>query len=688
MLSLKSLGKGATIKVDIGGPEQPTKVQVRELRGQFTCAKDSFQYFQIALSHYLGGLDAQFLPTPQIFVKEIAKGRHIIKDNLPAEAPTHKKFDVIMNMDEEIFESRIRQCLNSIFVSDAHDNRSVLSDNDVFEGIEGSTMAHQPQTDSDDFLDADGFEVVGGSPEWAWSKTMTNLATYDGDNRALADDMGLRLSEGGLMPADEDERQEPDAAFTLADLEVRGHFAAKPDALDAAFTRGFSLIGCPPVEVEVMLLRCEGTLKLFDGLDFATGGSTRGCKGGASPTTCNDVVDDDESLPHRAPVEPVEAICATIKGVNAQIDLFREGFDLGMRAYVEVKDIEVEDRIAESEVRTLFMASVPKAFRDPSSSMLELQWTTILPSCAHAGMANLSEEQLSLRLEPFVLTLHRRAIDMLIEFTADEQEQWKRLNIEVPPSTMYFNRIFIHPVVATVNVLFEVQNLSKVLHGEMTELCHLLPTLEGSKVQLNEIDIRSCHINDLPERLTDVLSSRMLTMNAIFLLLCGVQPVRAATEMGKASVGLLIQPLEHYKRNRSVYAGILRGIQAFSRVSAAELLKMGAGATRTAHNMTNMSTGTYSRSLARGSQPTGFGDGMMRAAREMQQGVGGAVEVMMVGGLQETWRVPPIITDGFLKAFTEVLQGLRNNVSPSDMNMDLKLYKSHAKDKEKEKVNN
>eukprot|EP00658_Telonema_sp_P-2_P027953 TRINITY_DN21508_c0_g2_i2.p2 TRINITY_DN21508_c0_g2~~TRINITY_DN21508_c0_g2_i2.p2 ORF type:complete len:109 (-),score=32.41 TRINITY_DN21508_c0_g2_i2:331-657(-) len=88
-----------------------------------------------------------------------------------------------------------------------------------------------------------------------------------------------------------------------------------------------------------------------------------------------------------------------------------------------------------------------------------------------------------------------------------------------------------------------------------------------------------------------------------------------------------------------------------------------------------------SRSLARGSQPTGLGDGMMRAAREMQQGVDGAVQVMMKGGVQETWRIPPIITDGFLKAFTEVLQGLRNNVSPSDMNMDLKLYKSQAKDK-------
>jgi hypothetical protein len=330
------------------------------------------------------------------------------------------------------------------------------------------------------------------------------------------------------------------------------------------------------------------------------------------------------------------------------------------------------------------MCSIPRELRDPDGWGFELKWITRTPpgpnAVTGAGTSSVgknavrAEEDISIRLHPMVLTIHRKVIDVLLPFI-DLPE------IESPPSTMFFRRVVIHPLRLRLNVLFEVENYKALFEGEAIELANLLPCVQDSRVWMPLLVMESFPVEDFAVRLADAMQEQ-LGMEAIWMLLCGIQPIRAMAEASSAAAGLVLMPLEDYRRNKNLYRGILKGMSHFARRIGGETLGIVGGAARTAHETLHMTTTSVrqQQTLSRGNQPRNFVEGVYRGAAEVAEGFRGVGEVFRYcfsedGRLAQLPLAAVAPVDGLMRGLTQMFTGARNTFRPDTQMMEGKIYK-------------
>ena len=651
---------------------KPLVVEITGLAVELATANDSFYFFNLIATHFGASVDATFLPSPYHLVAASSERYECVQPPSKSNPSDPVVSHLVDNLQQRI-ESLLGQRIGaprSEFVTP----QPSFASSPGSEGTGSTATPHMPipsvraptRATSDEFEDIhDEVQNNERAPHWT-----------------------SHMPTGSL-------EETPDATGSIASLFANNHYlsAFNPDHMRlGAQSKALPLVRCPPIATEIVVYDCQATVTLFGGTDFDPHRRPSG-DGDASAGGQFSELDNFFRTSIAASGRILsEKVVAKLSGVFVQVDMFEEGHAKCVHLLLRAKDVEVFDCIETSPVRTLIMCSIPRNLRDRDGHVFELKWTTVLPGGGRHGASSIkgsaTEEQVSIRLLPLVVSIHRRAIDLFLRFTetpeiaADGSDE---------PSTLFFNKIFIHPIQATVNVYFEVKDYSKALHGPMQgnyyELANMLPQIEGSRLRTPPLLLSSFPLGDFAERFLEAIGPHFLRMDAIVLLLCGVQPVRSITETGSAVTELLLAPLEHYKRNKSLFLGISKGLRNFSRRVAAETLRVASGTTRVAHEALHSVTGIarQGESLHRGSQPAGAAEGLSRAAAELSHGVAGASEIVslcLADGHIE--RIPLALlapVDGTMRALTQALLGLRNSIRPEQRALEIRMYKSEGDEK-------
>jgi hypothetical protein len=661
-------------------PGKPLLVEISGLTVELATANDSFYYFNLMATHFGAAIDLTFLPSPYLLV---AASSHRFKC---VQAPSRSAqgdpvVTLLVDGFSQCIESLLCQRMSAGFSPPLRPVAAVTINDHVRHADpkvrRGSTP---PKAHSDEFEDIDE-EVRNNErvPQWAFVR--------DGS------------------------KYQQTADGSIASLFANTHYmsAFNPERLRVgAQSRSLPLIQCPPVSVEIVVYDCHANVTLYGGSDFGTDGRRTAPKRGTRPGESEeqDAASADRggfseiegffpaSVSNAAGRNLTEKVVASLTGVFLQVDLFEEGHTKVMQMVCRAKELEVLDCIETSPVRTLVMCSIPRNLRDRDGHVFEMKWTTVLPAAGGGGLwvkrTAATEEQVSIRLLPLVISIHRRALDLFLRFTEAPNVEASESN---EPSTLFFNKIFVHPIQATINVYFEVKDYNQALRGPMKgqyfELANMMPQIEGSRLRSPPLVLTSFPLSEFAEKFVEAISPHFLRMDAIVLLLCGVQPVRTITETGAAATELVLAPLEHYKRNKSLFLGISKGLRSFSRRLSAEALRVASGTTRVAHEALHSVTGIarQGESLHRGSQPQGAAEGLSRAASELGQGLTGASEIVSIcladGHIE---RIPLALLapiDGTMRALTQALLGFRNSIRPEQRALEIRMYKSDS-DKQKQ----
>ncbi|CUG89595.1 Hypothetical protein, putative [Bodo saltans] len=500
---------------------------------------------------------------------------------------------------------------------------------------------------------------------------------------------------------------------------ARRHFSASrvlPNAHEAQdpLMCPRKLFNAPPIAVEIVVSNCSADVKLYGGSDFGLGffavhddnftetfAFFHRSEEGFNGATAAEV--NQEENDRRANVAPFEMSLAShppgrrvhenvqlaLRHIFVQVDLFAPGHDQSMQLLTLVRDIEVRDAIYGSPVQTILMCSIPRELRDQDGWAFEMKWVTrtpLGPSLAaaaagsadganHAAAAKGAEEDISVRLQPMVLTIHRKVIDVLLPFIELPE-------IESAPSAMFFRRLVIHPLRLRLNILFEVENYKALFEGERTELANLLPCVQDSRVWMPLIILESFPVEDFAVRMADAMAQQVGMLDALWMLLCGIQPIRAVAEASMATAGLVLMPLEDYKRNKNLYRGILKGMSHFARRVGGEAAGVVGGAARTAHETLHLATANVrqQQTLSRGNQPRNFVEGVYRGANEIAEGFRGVGDIVRYcftddGRLSQLPLAAVAPVDGLMRGLTQMFTGARNSFRPDTQMMEGKIYK-------------
>jgi len=253
-------------------------------------------------------------------------------------------------------------------------------------------------------------------------------------------------------------------------------------------------------------------------------------------------------------------------------------------------------------------------------------------------------------------------------------------------SSLFFNKLTIFPLNATVDIIFEVKSYRGAATGESLELVNMFPSPQGSKLRTPLIVMENFALSALPDKLQDALKQQVGVFDMILLLLCGVQPIRTVNEVKEAVTELVVKPVEHLRRHKGIYAGVLRGLQGFSRRVAAETARVTSEATRGIHYALNAATGMARQSepLHRGAQPLTFGDAAERGMAELRGGVSGLRDIVRFSVSEGRYERLPLAllapVDGAMRALTQLLIGARNELRPDVGRLEMRKYKAGGPD--------
>ncbi|ESL06524.1 hypothetical protein TRSC58_05801 [Trypanosoma rangeli SC58] len=387
-----------------------------------------------------------------------------------------------------------------------------------------------------------------------------------------------------------------------------------------------------------------------------------------------------------------EYVVARFTGIRLQMDMFVPGNTNFMQLYLSMKDGEVVDCIEKSLVRTLFMPSLPHSLRDHNGDLFELKWTTIVPrsSSRNAGIVVVGkpEEQLTVRLQPVTLAVHRRAINLFAKFIGDPENlscDNDGLD-EVTSQALFFSKIVVFPAQLTLYVYFEGHDVSQATRMNTFELSNfILPSIERAQVQVPLILVTACPLQSVGERILSLMRDQLLNFNGLFMLLCTVQPLQLAFNVGSAGKEILFAPLSEYRRNKRFFSALSTALRMFLFTVVSQSLNSAVVMSRrvqctTSSMITSFLPGSELSLVQRGSQPVGLLEGLQRGFAELLQGLRLAsnVAAYCLGPHGSPVRLPltaSVVIDGFMRGTVEVMYGVRNMIDPELYRHEKKLFK-------------
>lgn len=646
--------------------DKPIFVKVQNLKLEVACAPDSFASAMEIISHFTSAKDIEFIPSPYSFATEFST-RFAVDSPLESSKIQSISSSPSVRVLVDHFADTIAELTNTSWRSLSHNAEQSRSDSPPPIAPLAEKSHVVDEMDSFDFIDDDDFhqpKAPTAARCFSWSSPSP-----------IASGSCERLSERIL------------ASSRYISVKTN------PNNFKDIWTSPARLEGLPPIDTEIVVVGCHAEVKLFGGSDF----------GGKNDSTASSV-DEPEFITVRldgttsdspcvnknkspfsgsqAANPPLrntaESISIQLDTIFLQLDLFPEGYEQIRRILFRVREFEVVDNIAGSCVSKICMHSIPRQFRDSSDCMFHTKWTTCQTKTP-AGSFGRPEEEVTVSVQPLRLSLHRRAIDLVVRFLDDPR---KSDDDPAETSTLYFRHFTVCPVNLQLSVYLEVRDFGAAWQGDVKEIANFLPSLENSSLVLPYIRMSSFPATDFGLRAAEALGD-VANFENVLLVLCGLQPVRTVSEAGAAAADLVLQPLQHYKRHKNLYRGIVRGINIFARRFSAEGFRAASGAAHSAHEALHAATSSIHQQepLRRGAQPHGIAEGLSSGATEIVNGFRNAGQAIRhclsddgsITALPLAMFLTPL--DGVMRGMSLTFIGLRNAVKPEARILDAKIFK-------------
>ncbi|EKF31625.1 hypothetical protein MOQ_004539 [Trypanosoma cruzi marinkellei] len=660
--------------------EKPVFLEVQKLRASMFFAYDSLYHFRTVISHFLGGNDLAYVPSPHLLVErsgsrfECIIQSNSVKKGKHAAVACHRVPDYV---------PRLHQLLQT----------SVLNI-----GLASSVVA------------------AGGEAESKTGLPKRGPATNSFEDFDIIETAELEASLAPVWETCENE------SINLIGRSKYTNFLSIYGAWCSASSEYAQNRRCVPrplppnnlVAMEIHLYDCDVIAHLYGGEDFIHfdvpqsylhtiqrfGNMDEEVQ---EPSVLWSGMDSDVEL-HQGRREgrrsgflgvgrrQDEYVVGRFTGIRLQVDVFVPGKANFLQVYLSVRDGEVVDCIEKSSVRTLFMASLPPSLRDHDGDLFEMKWTTVIPrsSSMNAGMVVVGkpEEQLIVRLQPVTVAVHRRAMNLLSKFIEDPETLSNEsiASDDVQSQALFFSKIVVFPVQLILYVYFEGHDTSRATRMDMFELCNfLLPSIERAQIKVPLILVTACPLHRVGDRILDLMREQILNFHGLFMLLCGVQPLQLASSVGTAGVEILFAPLNEYRRNRRLFSALSAALRKFLFTLVSQSLNSAVAVSRRAHNTTSsVITSVLPVSelspVSRGSQPVSLLEGLKRGFAELLQGLRLAsnVAAYCLGPHGSPMRLPlaaSLVFDGFMRGALEVMCGMRNVVAPELYGQEKKIFK-------------
>nr|CCC93177.1 unnamed protein product [Trypanosoma congolense IL3000] len=665
--------------------EKPVFIRVQDLHATAHFAQDSLYHFHTILRSFVMGLDVDFLPSPYLLVQRSGSYfGHITHVN-----SVKNRSSVGVHILVHDYEAHIDHLLSTSVIA-IHEETLEPVEGEVTSCCSSCIALSCSDFDMIDTADYEEPQPVvwrtrdGGAADLLQHCKFENfLSVYSSvDGEPCLGSWGFNRSRG----------DEPRSSSRIP----------------------WSLPSFTSVSLEVFLHDCDVTTYLYSGEDFvhtdipqnylhtlqrfAIDEDLSPQVSWNSPRPRDTALNSEEThdlkspAPCSGPRRSDDYVVAYLRGVRAQFDLFTPGKSHFMQLHLAVKDGEVIDRIRESSVETLLMASLPQSLRDYDSDLFAMKWTTNLPrtSTANARTVIVGKPEVELRigLQPITVALHRRAMNLLprfIEVPDNVSEENVILN-GIQTDRLFFSKVIVDPFTVTLYVYFEGRSASAALQGNVFELCnYLLPSVERVHVRMPLMVITSRLAENVFERFCELLGSEIGKFRAVLLLCCGVQPLQLASNVASAGTRMLLAPLNEHRRNKRFFAALCCALRSFLSTLASESLHSVAGVSHSLHHATSSSISylvpaSGVRPMARGSQPLDAVDGLKKGLLEFAQGfrVAYGIGVYCLGPQGSTLCLPialSAILDGLLRGTGEVLRGARNAISTEMYEQERKIFK-------------
>ncbi|RNF06519.1 hypothetical protein TraAM80_04025 [Trypanosoma rangeli] len=660
--------------------EKPVLVEVQKLRGSMFFAYDSLYYFRTVVSHFLGGADLAYLPSPHLLVERSGSWFNCIIRSKSVNKGKHASVMCHLAPD---YVHRLRRLLDQS-VLDIGPVATVGTDGDeeVLKAgpPEGMLISHS-------FGDFDIIDVneLDTPPAPAWGTRENEPINLMGCSKYtnFLSVYGARC--GGLPGYVQNQRcvtrsLPPNSAVAveicLYDCDVIAHLYGGEDFIHFDVPQSYL-----------------HTIQRFGNMEDRAQESSVLWSGMSSDVELNKGRREGwRSGFHGVGRRQDEYVVARFTGIRLQVDMFVPGNTNFMQIYLSVRDSEVVDCIEKSLVRTLFMASLPHSLRDHNGDLFELKWTTVVPrsSSRNTGIVVVGkpEEQLIVRLQPVTLAVHRRAMNLLAKFIGDPENlpcDNDDLD-EVTSQVLFFSKIVVFPVQLTLYVYFEGGDVSQATCMNKFELGNfILPSIERAQVQVPFMLVTACPLQSVGERILSLMRDQLLNFNGLFMLLCAVQPLQLAFNVGSAGKEILFAPLCEYRRNKRFFSALSTALRMFLFTVVSQSLNSAVAVSRrvqctTSSMITSLLPGSELSPVPRGSQPVGLLEGLQRGFAEFLQGLRLAsnVTAYCLGPHGSPVRLPlaaPVVIDGLMRGTVEVMCGARNMIAPELYWHEKKLFK-------------
>jgi hypothetical protein len=215
-----------------------------------------------------------------------------------------------------------------------------------------------------------------------------------------------------------------------------------------------------------------------------------------------------------------------------------------------VRDIEVEDRIPTSDIRT-FMCYDKDFPRETNSSMFNIEMESVLPDLSRPER---EEWRLSVRVLPLRFYIDQEALEFLTRFFSGMESSHNLPETE----PIYFQNAEIKSI--RLKIDYQPRQLDyQALHTDKTAFLAKATPLRAATLHLKKVKVNARGWGELfGKRLVEAYVPH-LRKTQIYNLAAGIGPVRWLLNVGSGVSDLIYTPVQQWQKDGRILTGLQRG---------------------------------------------------------------------------------------------------------------------------------
>ncbi|KAI9823549.1 MAG: autophagy- protein 2 [Phylliscum demangeonii] len=294
-----------------------------------------------------------------------------------------------------------------------------------------------------------------------------------------------------------------------------------------------------------------------------------------------------------------------IRGITTDLIVFPPGSGETQSSLdIRVRDFEIYDHVPTSTWKKFLTYMHDAGAREIGSDMVHLEILNVQPIPDLAA----SEMVLKVTLLPLRLHVDQDALDFLTRFFEfkDDQQPVPASAADVP----FLQRVEVSAVRVQLDYKPKKIDYAGLRSGHTTEFMNLFILDQADMVLRHVIIYGVSGFDKLSRTLNDIWMPDIKTTQLPGVL-AGLAPVRSIVNVGGGLRGLVVVPLQEYRRDGRLVRGLQKGAVAFARTTTSELVKLGtkvAIRTQTALQGAEEFLNRPGRGGGRGRGSAGFGD--------------------------------------------------------------------------------